>query len=136
MDQFCYETYEDNQQSNNNIYEQIESLNMQLFFVTLVIIALFITLYVIQGYKDIILNGKNARHTQKELYHYSLVSSFLTTAASLYFLYYAYKNYKNDNSTANSLYLIVAILVGIGAVLRFLTLYSSPFEDESANEII
>ena len=123
-------------QQQINKEKEIESLNIQILFISAVIIALILSIYILEGYKDIIINGRNAKHTQKELQDYAIIVSFITTTTALYFLYLAFKNYKNQNTTANSLYLIAAILIAIATVLGFMTLVSTPFEDESANEII
>ena len=131
MDQFCFNSNENRQKE-----QEIESLNIQILFLIAIIIATSISIYVIEGYKDIIINGKLAKHTSDELHDYAMVSSTIITIVTLYFLYLAFKTYKSQPTASNAIYLMVAILISFAAVLRLFTLASTPFEDENAEEIL
>ncbi len=120
--------------NDNNKY--INQMNTQIFFIILAIVSLCISIYVIEGFKDIIKNPTNPRHSQDELHDLAIFASILTTIVTFYFLHLAYKNYKNSNSNSNSIYLFVAIVIAIATLIRLINLINSPFGNETANEII
>ncbi len=122
--------FNQNQQTQQqNIQAEIESLNMQIFFMLVLIGSISLSIYIIESYKDLLINGQNAKHTQEELQDYAIFASFITTIVVSYFLYVAYKTYKSQPTASNAIFLFIAVMVEVATILRTLTLAATPFEN-------
>lgn len=83
LDQFFFNNQQQNQQQN--LQAEIESLNTQILFMLILIGSISLSIYIIEGYKDLLMNGQNARHTQEELQDYAIIASTITIIVTSYF---------------------------------------------------
>lgn len=127
LDQFYFNNQQQNQQQN--LQAEIESLNTQILFMLILIGSISLSIYIIEEYKYLLMNGQNARHTQEELQDYAIIASTITTIVTSYFLYVAFKTYKSQPTASNAIFLLVAVLIVIATVLRTVTLAATPFEN-------
>lgn len=122
-----------NQNSKN---EQLSRLNTQIAFISAIIFALSINIYIILGYKDLIINEKKSKFTIKQLYELSLLSSGIILIGTIYFFILAYEYYENATNRGTFDFYTAAVLSLIAQSIRYNTLIKYPNDIFGAEDII
>ncbi len=122
-----------NQNSKN---EQLSRLNTQIAFISAIIFALSINIYIILGYKDLIINEKKSKFTIKQLYELSLLSSGIILIGTIYFFILAYEDYENATNRGTFDFYTAAVLSLIAQSIRYNTLIKYPNDIFGAEDII
>lgn len=122
-----------NQNSKN---EQLSRLNTQIAFISAIIFALSINIYIILGYKDLIINEKKSKFTIKQLYELSLLSSSIILIGTIYFFILAYEDYENVTNRGTFDFYTAAVFSLIAQSIRYNTLIKYPNDIFGAEDII
>ncbi len=122
-----------NQSSKSN---QLTRLNTQIAFVSALIFALSINIYIVLGYKDLIINEKKSKFTIKQLYNLALLSAAIILIVTIYFFILAYEDYENAQNTGTFDFYTAATLSLIAQSIRYNTLIKHPNDIFGTEDII
>ncbi len=122
-----------NQNSKSN---QLTRLNTQIAFVSALIFALSINIYIVLGYKDLIINEKKSKFTVKQLYDLALLSAAIVLIVTIYFFILSYEDYENAQNTGTFDFYTAATLSLIAQSIRYNTLIKHPNDIFGTEDII
>lgn len=107
--------------SEEEIKKQVSQYRNQIIAIIFVILALLISIYVINTFIRITKYG-DKNNEYKSAIEKSKISALIILITTLYFAFIAYDAYKKDSTNTNLNYLIAVILVLIAAFMRFFTI--------------
>lgn len=106
--------------------EEINALNTQAVFVSILIAAASLNLLIIQMYKDISINKENSKYTRKQIYDLAILVANLFLIVTIYFLIEAYEAFTNNETNENYNYYMAAVLSFTAQSIRINTVYKYP----------
>ncbi len=107
--------------TETEIKEQIGRYKNQIIAIIFVILALLISIYVLNILIRIAKYG-DRNNEYKDVIKKSQIASLIILITTLYFAYVAYDTYKKSETKANFNFLVAVIFVTIAAFIRFITI--------------
>lgn len=118
--------------------QEIESINVQIAFLSALVFSVSIGLYALFGYKDILINGSSSRFSKKYLYDLGLLSACISLIVTIYFFILSYDRYKSDESSQENYdYYMASVLSLLAQSIRVNTILKNPYDETlEAEDII
>ena len=104
----------------------LNQLNNQSIFTSALILAGSINLFIINMYKDILINKENSKYNRKQIYSLAMLVSNIFLIVTIYFLIESYDTYTNEKNKSNYNYYMAAVLSFTAQSIRINTLYKYP----------
>lgn len=101
----------------------IRRYRVQIVLIIVSIVALLITITVLKLLIDIARGYRDASTEADKIIQRSRVSALLFLIVIIYFLYFAVETYRRNPNSSNYIFMVAAIIVMIGAVLRVINLF-------------
>ncbi len=101
----------------------IRQYRVQIVLIIITIVALLITITVLKLLIDIARGYRDASTASDNIIQRSRASALLYLIVIIYFLYFAVETYRRNPSSSNYIFLVAAIIVMIGTVLRVINLF-------------
>lgn len=109
---------------------EIDNVNTQIAFTSALLVSISIGLYALYGYKDLLINKKNSKFTNKYLYQLGVLSAMISLIVTIYFFIISYEKYENKNNQENFNYYMAATLSLLAQSIRVNTQLKNPYEEE------
>lgn len=116
---------------------KLKTINTTIVFSSAFLAAMGITLYILFGQRDMIINGENSKFTEEKLYRLGILASGIFLIGLIYFEILAIEQYNKTKSEDDANYLTAATLSLTAQIIRFFTLYNSKNDSEvNAEDIL
>ncbi len=106
--------------------DDLRRINTSIAFTSALLFAISISIYIQVASKDMIINGRNSKHTQEEIYDLSMLVSSIFFIVVIYFFIVNLEQYKKNKSKNNEAYLIAAVFSLLAESIRLSTLANTP----------
>lgn len=122
--------------NEESIEERVKIINIENFFLLLIITVLFVSIninntnkyYAKMGYDRI------PKDVEDKIKKKALISAWIFLLAGIFFLYSAYKDYQKEKNSPRLNFTIAAALVFLAAAIRVYTLYKFKNVEISGSE--
>ena len=113
----------------------IRQYRVQIVLIIVSIVALLITITVLKLLIDIARGYRDPSQEGDKIIQRSRVSALLFLIVIIYFLYYAVETYRRKPNNTNYIFMVAAIIVMIGAVLRVINLFGPNTSVSGAEDV-